>query len=293
MPIRDIFLPLLSYPESPSSEAIDAVVDLVENLSKKGADAEPHKQVRTRVYAVVLEAEIDSGLYFESAYIGEFLEEQQKKVGANTQRLIDDFTKATAHRAVLSQWRVERRNPFETQNLLVEEARLHHLTALPVLKDNDNHQYIVERLIFESGRPVLIFPDRPPRQISKNFTKVAVAWDGSRQAARAVADAMPFLRRASHVRIFSVMGDKPMTGASRGGEIAAALVSEGIDATFEEVAKGNPSDIAIFFENYIADRGCDLLVMGAYGHTRLREFILGGATQSILANPPTWVMLSH
>ncbi|MBI3699744.1 MAG: universal stress protein [Afipia sp.] len=292
MPIRDVFLPLLSYPVSASRDAIGAVVDLAENLSKNDA-AERHKQVRTRVSAVILETEIESDLYFAGAYIGEFLEEQRKKIAANTQRLIDDFTKATAHRAVLSQWRVEKRNPFETQNLLVEEAKLHHITALPVLKDNDNHQHIAERLIFESGRPVLIFPDRPPIPISKNFSRVAVAWDGSRQAARAVADAMPFLRRASHVRIFTVIGEKPMPGVSRGAEIAASLASEIVDATFEEVRKEDIDSIGNLFESFIADRDCDLLVMGAYGHTRLREFVLGGATQSILAAPPTWVMLSH
>lgn len=293
MPIRDIFLPLLNYPEPTAAGAIGAVVDLAENLSKNASDTGAHKQVRTRVCALILETEIGPGLYFEGAHIGEFLEAQAKKSAANAQKLITDFKEATAGRAVLSQWRTEKCSSYQGQNNLVEEAKLHHITALPVMKDNGNHQDIAERLIFDAGRPVLIFPERPVRPLPKTFSRIAVAWDGSRQAARAVADAMPFLRRASHVRIFAAMDDKPMVRAMRGTEIAASLTSEGINAIFEEVKKTDAHMIGNFFECYVADHNCDLLVMGAYGHTRLREFVLGGATQSMLMNPPTWVMLSH
>ena len=293
MPIRDIFLPLTNYPEPTTAKAISAVVDLAEALSNNTAEVGAHKQVRTRVCALILETEIGPGLYFEGAQIGKFLEAQVKRSAANAQKLINDFKEATAGRAVLSRWRTEKCSSYQGQNLLVEEAKLHHMTALPVLKDNSNHQDIAERLIFESGRPVLIFPERSVRQLPKTFSRIAVAWDGSRQATRAIADAMPFLRRAKHVRIFAAIDDKPTIGTLRGAEIAASLMSEGVDAIFEEVKKTDSHMIGNFLENYIADHECDLLVMGAYGHMRMREFILGGATRSILMNPPTWVMLSH
>ena len=293
MPFRDIFLPLTNYPEPTAANAIKAVADLAENLSKNTSDAGPHKQVRTRVCALILETEIQPGLYFEGAPVGTFLEAQAKKSAANAQKLILDFKQVTAGRPVLSQWHIEKCGSFQGQNLLVEEAKLHHITALPVMRDNGNDQDIAERLIFESGRPVLIFPERPVRPLPKTFARIAVAWDGSRQAARAVADAMPFLRRASHVRIFAAMDEKQMVSAMRGSEIAASLTSEGVNAIFEEVKKTDAHKIGNFFECYIADHKCDLLVMGAYGHSRLREFVLGGATKSMLMNPPTWVMLSH
>lgn len=293
MPIRDIFLPLLNYPEPTSADAIRAVVELAENLSRDTSDTGTHKKIRTRVSALILEAEIEPGLYFEGARIGEFLEAQVKKSALNAQKLIADFKAATTGKTVLSQWRAEKCNSYHGQNLLVEEAKLHHIAALPIMKDNGNHQDIAERLIFESGRPVLIFPERSIRRLPNSFSRIAVAWDGSRQATRAVADAMPFLRRASHVRIFAAMDDKPMISSMRGGEISASLVSEGVNAIFEEVSKTDAHLIGNFLENYVADHNCDLLVMGAYGHSRLREFVLGGATQSILMNPPTWVMLSH
>ena len=128
-------------------------------------------------------------------------------------------------------------NPYESLRLLVEEARIHHMTVLPLRRDDSYHQDIAERLIFESGRPVLIFPERPIRRLAISFANVAVAWDGSRPAARAVGDAMAFLRRASHVRIFSATDDKPMPSAARGCEIARQLTSEGVDAIYEEVKR--------------------------------------------------------
>lgn len=104
---------------------------------------------------------------------------------------------------------------------------------------------------------------------------------------------MPFLRRATHVRIFSATDDKPMPSAARGDEIAQQLIAEGVHAIYEEVRKTDQHTIGSFIENYVADHNSDLMVMGAYGHSKLREFILGGATRSVLMKPPSWIMLSH
>lgn len=292
MAIRDVFLPLLNYPEPTRASAIKAVIDLAENLSKPSTGISAHGQIRTRISAVIFEMMIEPGLYFEGAHIGEFLEAEARKSEAHARNLDHSFREICMDRSVLSRCRIEKCNAYQGQLLLVEEARLHHLTTLPVRKDDENHQDIAEHLIFESGRPVVIFPEHAVRPPAKSFQSIAVAWDGSRAAARAVADAMPFLRRASHVRIFSAIDDKPMPSASRGREIAQQLASEGVNAIYEEVSKKNNS-IGNFLESYVATHGSDLLVMGAFGHSRLREFILGGATRSILMNPPGWVMFSH
>lgn len=293
MAIRDVFFPLLNYPEPTDAAAIDTVVDLAENLSKPCDNSGTHRQIRTRISALVLETEIEAGLYFEGAHAGEFLAAEATKSAANARYLANTFRKIATDRPVLTKCRIEQRTPYESLRLLVEEARIHHMTVLPVRRDDSYHQDIAERLIFESGRPVLIFPERPARHLATSFANVAVAWDGSRPAARAVGDAMSFLRRASHVRIFSATDDKPMPSAARGREIAQQLASEGVDAIYEEVKKTDRHTIGSFIENYVADHNCDLLVMGAYGHSKLREFVLGGATRSVLMNPPGWVMLSH
>lgn len=293
MAIRDVFFPLLNYPEPTDAAAIDAVVDLAENLSKPCDKAKAHRQIRTRISALVLETEIEPGLYFEGAHAGEFLAAEAGKSATNARDLANTFREIAMDRPVLTKCRTEKRNAYESLRLLVEEARVHHMTVLPIRRDDSYHQEIAERLIFDSGRPVLLFPERPVRPLAASFARIAVAWDGSRPAARAVGDAMSFLRRASHVRIFSATDDKPMASAARGREIAQQLASEGADAIYEEVKKTDQHTIGSFIENYIAEHNTDLLVMGAYGHSRLREFILGGATRSVLMNPPGWIMLSH
>ncbi len=293
MAIRDVFFPILNYPEPTDAAAINAVVTLAENLSKSCDSKTPHRQIRTRISALVLETLIEPGLYFEGAHIGEFLEAEARKSAANARDLADTFREITMDRPVLTKCRIEKRSPYEGALLLVEEARIHHMTILPVRRDDSHHQGIAEQLIFESGRPILVFPERPARPLATSFANIAVAWDGSQPAARAVGDAMPFLRRASHVRIFSATDDKPMPSAGRGREIAQQLVSEGVDAIYEEVRKTDQHTIGSFIENYVTDHNSDLMVMGAYGHSKLREFILGGATRSALMNPLGWIMLSH
>lgn len=293
MAIRELFLPLISYPVPTSASAIKAVIDLAENLNHDGTSGEKAPKVHVRICALVLETEIESGLYYEGAHIGEFLDTESKRSAQNALELADSFGKLTKNRNVLTNCRVVKRSPYEGMKLLIEEARLHHLTVLPVGKDNEQHQNIAEYLIFDSGRPVLIFPENLARPIPTSFKNIAVAWDGSRPAARSVADAMPFLRRATQVRIFSATDDKPMQGASRGAVIADQLNSEGTFAIYEEVSKNDAREIGNFMERYMANHSTDLLVMGAFGHSRFREFILGGATSSILMNPPGWVMLSH
>jgi len=293
MAIRDVFFPLFNYPAPTEATAIASVLDLAENLSKSCGVEGAHRQIRTRISTLILETEIEPGLYFEGAHVGEFLEAEARKSSANAKELMNTFSDSAMNRPVLTKCRIEKRTPYESLRLLVEEARIHHLTVLPVRRDDSFQQEIAERLIFDSGRPVLIFPEHPVRPLPTSFANIAVAWDGSRPAARAIGDAMPFLRRASHVRIFSATDDKPMPSAPRGREIAQQLSSEGIDAIYEEVKKTDRHTIGNFIENYVADHNSDLLVMGAYGHSKLREFILGGATRSVLMNPPGWIMLSH
>src|SRR5207302_1174320 len=105
-------------------------------------------------------------------------------------------------------------------------------------------------------------------------------WDGSRTAARAIGDAMPFLERAKAVDIVIVAEERKseeMTGAN----MSAHLARHGVTASIKRMAKG---DIGIedVLLSYAADSGADFMVMGGYGHSRLREFILGGVTRGIL-----------
>ena len=121
---------------------------------------------------------------------------------------------------------------------------------------------------------------------------VGIAWDFSRPAARAVADAMPILMQADIVRIVIVTNDKPTDASHSVEALVDNLAAHGIDAIVDEVpARGRPVGEAL--EHYAHGHFLNLLVMGAYGHSRFRDFLLGGATKSVVANPPLPVFLSH
>jgi nucleotide-binding universal stress UspA family protein len=146
-----------------------------------------------------------------------------------------------------------------------------------------------ETRLLESGRPLVIVPYIQRRGIT--LERVLACWDGSRTAARAIGDAMPFLERAKAVEVVIVAEERKseeMTGAN----MSAHLARHGVAASVKRVAKG---DIAIqdALLSYAADSGADFMVMGGYGHSRLREFILGGVTRGILASMTVPVLMSH
>jgi nucleotide-binding universal stress UspA family protein len=121
--------------------------------------------------------------------------------------------------------------------------------------------------------------------------RVLACWDGSRTAARAIGDAMPFLERAKAVDIV-IVAEERKSEELTGTNMSAHLTRHGVAATVKRIAKG---DIAIedVLLSYAADSGADFMVMGGYGHSRLREFILGGVTRGILASMTVPVLMSH
>jgi len=147
---------------------------------------------------------------------------------------------------------------------------------------------LVDDLVMTSGRPVLVIPyiGAPPN-IGRS---ILIAWNASRESARAVADAMPLMERAESVEVLAVepegLGDTP------GADIAAHLARHGIKVRANST-RGLDIDVGDVILNRVADSGADLVVMGAYGHSRMRELVLGGATRHILAHMTVPVLLSH
>jgi nucleotide-binding universal stress UspA family protein len=156
------------------------------------------------------------------------------------------------------------------------------------------NEKVVEGLIFQSGRPLLIFSGGGTDRLSNSFDHAAIAWDRSQQATRAVADAMPFLQSAKTVRVFTVT-DKQMPTereTSDGEALVKHLAAHSIEARFETIPRSGAS-IGKMFEAYVKNNAIDLLVMGAYRHSRLREFFMPGATYTVVGDPPCWVLMSH
>ncbi len=151
-------------------------------------------------------------------------------------------------------------------------------------------EVIVEGALFGSGRPVVVVP-----YIQKSGVKldrVMIAWDASRAAARAVADAMPFLARANRVEVVIVASERPKSDEIPGADIGHHLARHGLKVEVKRIV-ATDTDVANTILSHAADSAADFIVMGGYGHSRLREFILGGATRGILSSMTVPVLMSH
>jgi len=150
----------------------------------------------------------------------------------------------------------------------------------------------IEALLFETGRPVLFVPyaGEPAQKIKK----VMVAWNGTRESARAVFDAMPFIEEAEEVEVLTVDAPDTLEQSSpmAGAEIAASIARHGVKVTaVPEHSAGVP--VSAVIANRVADNGFDLVIMGAYSHARITEFLFGGVTRSILSGMPALTLMSR
>src|SRR5262249_15577937 len=175
-------------------------------------------------------------------------------------------------------------------SLLVEYARLRDLTIVPAEANEFADQPSAEALIFESGRPVLIVPRKPRKSFALNT--VTVAWDFSRPAARAIGDALPLLIKAKRVHVVTVTNEKRIDTKRSSPELAKHLARHGVELILDSIDAAGWS-IGEVLESATRAHDSDLLVMGAYGHSRLREFVLGGATRAMITRPPLPVLFSH
>jgi nucleotide-binding universal stress UspA family protein len=170
-----------------------------------------------------------------------------------------------------------------------ELARVHDLTALdaePVALAIDRG--LIEHLILESGRPLLVVPPRAETFAAK---RILAAWDASAKATRAIHDALPLLRAAEQVEVVCITGDKQLPDGLPGAEIAPHLSRHGVNVTLADVPVKR-DDVAQTIRDHAALFGADMIVMGAFVHSRLRELVFGGVTQSMLKSSPVPLFLS-
>jgi nucleotide-binding universal stress UspA family protein len=151
-------------------------------------------------------------------------------------------------------------------------------------------QIIGETTLFESGRPIIMVPciQKEPFKIDN----VMICWDGSRAAARAVADAIPILGKSARVEIVIITNEPGKQYDIEGADIGQHLARHGLSVNVHRLPGGD-IDVADALLSYAADSSADFMVMGGYGHSRLREFILGGVTRSIFQSMTVPVLLSH
>jgi nucleotide-binding universal stress UspA family protein len=174
---------------------------------------------------------------------------------------------------------------------VVEHARRCDITIISQLPTDADHEFI-EQILLSTGRPTLVVPRAGRSSLAADL--VVIGWSGRREAARAVFDSVPLLKAAKKALVVWVDPEReyPHSGSLPGLDLATTLSRHGVNAAVEPISTGG-REAGEALLTKVADSGAELLVMGAYGHSRLSELILGGATRSVLAGMKCPVLFSH
>jgi len=282
MTYRDLLLTALTYPDATPDRAIRSGVALAKRFG--GALTFLTVQVDLPTLRNPL-----ANAFIQLDRISE-LEEARSTATAQLEATCARIAADIAHEAILTETLVAKL--YEQADAIARAARTHDLTLVPigpaVLADRD----LAETVLFGSGRPVVVYPEAVEIAPADGLGTVAIAWDGGAAAARAVSDALPLLAAAREVRIFIALGDKPQVVKGGARDLVRHLAAHGVAAGVDERLAQDQS-IGHRLIDYVAAIQPDLLVMGGYGHARLREFVLGGATDAVLEAPPCPVLMSH
>lgn len=283
MQFKDALLALVTYPDPTPTTAINDVVGIAAALG-----------AHMTAMAFQIEFQGPTPTHFLANRVVDmpaFIAGERKTTSDNADALITAFKHAATLRNLPNDYIRHGAELSAVGGSLVERARLRDVTIIVVPDPGFAERQLAEAVIFGAGRPVIVVPGAARGVSPASLDNVVVAWDGSRAAARALFDALPILERAKLVRVVAVANEKSMP-ASSGDEIARHLARHDVEIGFEVLdAGGKP--IANVLESYVASHGADLLVMGAFGHSRLRDFVLGGATRGMLDRRPIPLFLSY
>jgi nucleotide-binding universal stress UspA family protein len=233
------------------------------------------------------------GLAFESggAAVAAVFEIEQERAAERAQAALAVFETEARNARITYNLQALTSVPFVAAESVSALARLHDLTI--VLQPESGRETfdntIPLEILFQSGGPVLFIPRTHKGSVEPK--RIGIAWDGSRLAARAVRDAAPFLAPAQAITIISVNEEQAPANASAIA-LAAHLERHRLAANIER-ASADHADIQPTILSIAADAGMDLIVMGAYGHSRLRERILGGVTRAMLESMTLRTLMSH
>ena len=180
---------------------------------------------------------------------------------------------------------------YDVRDRLVRLARVSDIAILTRTDEvNPAERDIAEDVLFNSGRPLMMIPPSPEQR--GPFAKIVVAWDGGARAARAVGDAMPLLAQATSIEVVSVSGDPDKSKRVEGAEIAQHLSRHCNSVSATELPPLNGS-IGAALRNHMSLTKADLLVLGGYAHSRLRQTVFGGVTDEMLSGVPFPVFMSY
>jgi nucleotide-binding universal stress UspA family protein len=279
MTYRDFLLPISSYPDTPAPGFVNAAFDLAKRF---GAD----------MTAMLLELDAHRSAWPSSfgtslAGVSDLVGEASAQSRLNSRATTDQVKAEAARTRVNVNIVSEPTSIFPSSDGIIERAKLHDLVILSEASGFDRR--FNESVIFGSGSPALLLPNEPA---PVGLDTVAVAWDFTLTASRALRASLPLLSKAGRIHIFTIANEKESTAGRSINDLERHLSLHDLAFDYHEVDIAGRS-IGKAFHEHTKNVRADVLVMGAFGHSRLREFVLGGATQSMFANPTLPVLFVH
>lgn len=233
--------------------------------------------------------------YGPTSFGASYVQSALKSFREEADRVHKAFEEASRGRAIVPEWRLVEPGEATVADVVMEHARCCDLVIVGQRDRSFDFSTVLdvpERVVLESGRPTLVIPYAG--RFPTVGRRISIAWNSRREAARAVFDALPLLQTAEQVKIvwFNPEADRAAASDLPGAELASTLARHGVRC---EAATATATDIKLgdVMLSGLADDGTDLLVMGAWGHSRMRELIFGGATQHIFNHMTVPVLMSH
>jgi len=282
MPYKDILLHLESYPDPTPDLALDQGLALCAALGDQVTALAPQVTIPLKTNRMA-----DFALK-----LGDMARSEEGRSRQNAVTLLDNFEAQAKSLGVFGGRLSPAAELFEIPELTARLARTRDICVIPYGRESAAYQGLAEAMIFASGLPVVIFRPNEARPAGKGLGTVVVAWDGSRSAAAAVAASLPALAGARKVIALTVLNEKASARAGAAQDLIRHLARHGVAAEPMEFDSAG-ARIGSVLDHVALRAEADLLVLGAFGTSRAREFVLGGATRSMLEAPPVPVLLAH
>lgn len=218
------------------------------------------------------------------------LAEHSKAVAESVSKAREDFDTLVRNRSFTSEWRISDNEDGDALMLHARHAGLAILGPPAPQRNRNTRLGLSERLIFESGRPCLLLPDNWPED--RMASRIVVGWNGGREAARSIADAMPFLASADSVHLVVVPDGRlrGRVGSEPGADMAAHLARHGVPVELEQHAGAEAGDVLL---QRCRELDADMLVAGGRAHPHISDLLLGGATRTIFESVEVPLLMSR
>lgn len=274
--IKDIIVNLGLGERDPAGEAAVSVAELFE----------AHVLGLAFAYEPVIPGSVMGGLPTE------FIEQQRADATEKAQAAVARFEELARRAGVSYEHQVLNATLASASDHLGRLARRFDLVVVgqPERDHPMPEEIVVEGALFESARPVIFIPYIHKGGLT--LDRIMVSWDGGRAATRAVADSLPILKKAKQVEVVIVAEGRAKSDEVTGADLGRHLARHGLKVEVKRLTSPD-IDVASTLLSYAADSSADFIVMGGYGHSRLREFVLGGATRGILESMTVPVLMSH